>query len=117
MVTGNTAIDVAILLSFASVIISFLGLVLNAKKQHKADIESQVKAQENENQRQLKMTENFVKVNMKLDAFCDTMNQMVIKSDKTNEELRRISDRLIEDKLKIDDHEKRITDLEVKVHE
>ena len=113
--TPNDTISVAVILALGSFIVALIGLVLNAKKQLKEDSTDKTKAMEAENQRQLKLTENFVTVNLKLDAFSDTMNQMLVKSDKTNEELRRISDRLIEDKLKIDDHEKRINELELKV--
>lgn len=113
--TANDTISVAVILSVGSFIVALIGLILNAKKQQKEDSADKERSLEAENQRQLKLTENFVTVNLKLDAFSDTMNQMVVKSDKTNEELRRISDRLIEDKLKIDDHDKRISDLELKV--
>lgn len=116
MITGNEGISFAIIFSLGSFIVALIGLVLNARKQQKEDVAYKEKTLEAENQRQLKMTENFVKVNLKLDTFCDTMNQMVVKSDKTNEELRRISDRLIEDKLKIDDHESRLSALEHKVN-
>lgn len=115
MMNPNDTISFALLLSIGSFIIAFIGVILAVRKQNKDDEEMKKKAMEAENERQLKLTENFTKVNLKLDNFGDTMNQMVIKSDKTSEELRKISDRLIEDKLKIDDHEKRIVDLEDKV--
>ena len=115
ILTTNDTVSIALILSVGSFVVALIGLVLNARKQQKDDAAYKQKSLEAENERQLKLTENFVKVNLRLDTFCDTMNQMVVKSDKTNEELRRISDRLIEDKLKIDDHDKRISDLELKV--
>lgn len=113
--TANDTISIGIILSVGSFVVALIALVLNAKKQLKEDTSDKARALEAENQRQLKLAENFVTVNLKLDNFSDTLNQMLVKSDKTNEELRRISDRLIEDKLKIDDHEKRINELELKV--
>lgn len=115
MMTTNSTISIALLLSIGSFVIAVIGVVLSIRKANKEDANEKQRAMEAENARQLALTENFVKVNMKLDAFCDTMNQMVIKSDKTSEELRHISERLLEDKMRFDDHEKRITDLELKV--
>ena len=113
--TPNDTISIAVILAMGSFIVALIGLVLNAKKQLKEDSTDKTKALEAENQRQLKLTENFVTVNLKLDAFSDSLNQMLAKSDKINEELRGMRDRSIENKMKIEDHDKRIKELELKV--
>ena len=117
------SVSVAVLVSVVSLIIAAAGLYLSARKQKKEDTAEREKAekeraarrqkeQESENQRELKLQENFLKVNMKLDTFCETMQQMVVKSDKNSEELRKIREQLIEDRGTLKDHEKRIASLE-----
>ena len=55
---------------------------------------------EAEIERRASIKEEFVKVNLKLDTFCRQMEELIRKLDKTDERL--------------DDHEKRITNLESK---
>ena len=113
--TANDTISIAVLLSIGSLVVAIIGVIVAIRKANKEDAAEKQKALEAENQRQLKLTENFTKVNIKLDSFTETMNRIIAKSDETNVELRKINDRLIEDKVTIDNHEKRINALELKV--
>lgn len=110
--TPNDTVSLAVIFSVLSLIVAIAGLYLSAKKQKIEDAEKKQNEMETENQRELKLQENFLKVNMKLDTFCDTMQQMVVKSDKNSEELRKIREQLIEDRGTLKDHEKRIASLE-----
>lgn len=106
--TANDSISIALLISCVSLICTLINTFAGGKKR-------QQEVLENENKRQLEIEKQFVTVNMKLDSFCETLNKMVMKSDKTNEELRKISEKELEHNIKIDDHEKRIINLEMKV--
>ena len=110
--TANDTISIAMILSVGSFVVALVGVILNARKQSKEDAEYKEKTIEAENQRQLTLTENFVKVNLKLETLTDTMNQIVVKSDKTSEEIRTITEKIIENRMILDNHEKRITELE-----
>lgn len=89
--TPETSISVALIISIASIICTVYTTVTSSKKRQKEDVEAEI-------ERRAQMKEEFVKVNLKLDTFCRSIEEMLRKLDKTDERL--------------DDHEKRITKLE-----
>lgn len=65
---------------------------------------------------------NFVKINVKLDDFCDTTKKMMAESNEKTEQLKKVSEQLIIVTERVntlfkykDDHEARIKGLEDKV--
>ena len=91
--TAETSISVALIISIASIVCTVYTTVSSSKKRQKEDVEAEI-------ERRAQMKEEFVKVNLKLDTFCRSIEEMLRKLDKTDERL--------------DDHEKRITKLEDK---
>ena len=65
---------------------------------------------------------NFIKINVKLDDFCDTTKKMMIENGEKAEQLKNVSEQLVlvTERVKTlfkykDDHEERIKGLEDKV--
>ncbi len=120
--TGNDTISIALLLAIGSLIVSVIGVIINIKKANKETADDKKKALEAENERQLKMQENFVKVNLKLDTFCDTTKELMKQNEKTSDSTQELTKQMIKCSERIetlfrykDDHERRISDLEDKV--
>ena len=70
----------------------------------------------------MEIEKNFVKINIKLDDFCDTSRQLMAENAKKTDELKEVSERLVQVTEKVntlfkykDDHENRIKGLEEKV--
>ena len=91
--TPETSVSVALIISIVSIACTLYNTFSGSKK-------SQKEAMEQEIERRASMKEEFVKVNLKLDTFCRQLEELIRKLDKTDERL--------------DDHEKRITNLESK---
>lgn len=113
--TGDTTISVAILISIASLICTLVNTFSGNRRNMKAD-------EEKESQRQLDIEKNFVKINVKLDDFCDTSKKLMEENTKKTDELKAVSERLVQVTEKVntlfkykDDHENRIKGLEEKV--
>lgn len=101
------AISVTLLISLIS-----LGCVLfNTFSGGKRDIKAQ---EDKETARQLDIEKNFVKINVKLDDFCDTSKQLMQENAKKTDELKAVSERLVLVTEKVQNHEKRIQKLEEK---
>lgn len=92
--TSNDTISIALLLSVASLICTLINTFGGSKKREKEEMEAEIS-------RRTTMKEEFVKVNFKLDEFCRRLDEIVKRYDKTDQ--------------KLENHEKRISDLEVKV--
>ena len=65
---------------------------------------------------------NFVKINLKLDDFCDTTKKMMAENSERAEQLKNVSEQIVLVKERVntlfkykDDHEARIKELEDKV--
>ena len=101
----NSTISFAFIISVVSVVCVLFNTIASGKKrqQEMFDVEKN---------RQIEMEKQFTKLNVKLDSFSISMDELVRKNDKTSDEVRKISDRLIEDRIKIEDHEKRLIELE-----
>jgi len=91
--TPETSISVALIISLVSIACTLYNTFSGSKKNQKGEMEAEI-------ERRASIKEEFVKVNLKLDTFCRQMEELIRKLDKTDERL--------------DDHEKRITNLESK---
>lgn len=103
--TGSEGISIALLISVVSIVCVVINTYSGGKKRKTDEIEA-------ENNRKIEIEKQFVKVNLKLDEFCNSLNELIRKQDKTAEELQDIKQKLIKDNIRLDDHEKRITELE-----
>lgn len=90
MITGNEGVSIALIISVVSLACTIIATIGGGKKQQKDDIETEI-------ERRASIKEEFVKVNLKLDEFCRRLDDMNKKYDI------------------LDDHEKRISALEMKV--
>ena len=91
--TGEATISLALIISVISIACTLYNTFSGSKKSQKENMEQEI-------ERRASMKEEFVKVNLKLDTFCRQLEELIRKLDKTDERL--------------DDHEKRITNLESK---
>lgn len=91
--SADTSISFALIISIASIICTVYTTITSTKKREKEDVEAEI-------ERRATMKEEFVKVNLKLDTFCRQLEEVIRRYDKTDERL--------------DDHEKRISNLERK---
>lgn len=109
VITNDTTIGITVILS----IVSAIGVIFSINTALKKD-------QRDEEDRRIDMAEQFAKINVKLDQVCTTINETNRKTERTIEEIKSVNiaiarcDERIETLFKYhDDHEKRITDLEV----
>lgn len=108
MVTAETSISIALIISIASLVCTVINTVGGGQKNAKDEIDR-------DNARQMDIEKNFVKMNVKLDDFCDTSRELMAESSKKTDELRRVSEQLVSvsEQLKTlyrfhEDHENRI---------
>lgn len=113
--TPDTSISIALLISIISVVCTLINTFGGSKRQ-------QEEQNEKEKNRQLDIEKNFVKINVKLDDFCETSKQLMNESNEKTEQLKKVSEQLVvvSERLNTlfrykDDHETRIKDLEQKV--
>lgn len=111
----DATISITLLISLISLACSVFNTFSGGKKDLKAQ-------EEKESARQLDIEKNFVKINVKLDDFCDTSKQLMAENAKKTDELKSVSENLIQVTEKVntlfrykDDHENRIKGLEEKV--
>lgn len=119
MLTGDSGISIALIISMTSIACTLYTVFSTSKRQKDMDDEARKKAIEAEQQRQLDIEKNFVKINFKLDDFCDTTKKLLRNEEKNAEMIKDIRERLVkaEDAMTIhekqlDNHEKRITKIE-----
>ena len=113
--TPETSVSIALLISVLSIVCTLINTFAGGKKRQQEQIEA-------EKNRQLEIEKNFVKINVKLDEFCETLRSLMAENVKKTEELKEISERLVavSEQVKTlfssrDNHEKRIKTLEDKV--
>ena len=111
----DATISVTLLISLISLGCSVFNTFSGGKKDLKAQ-------EEKESARQLDIEKNFVKINVKLDDFCETSKQLMRENAKETDELKAVSERLVQVTEKVntlfkyeEDHETRIKCLEEKV--
>ena len=92
--TPNDSVSIALIISVVSLVCTLISTFGGSKKRRQEEMEAEI-------ERRASMKEEFVKVNLKLDTFCRQLDDMIKKLDRTDERL--------------ENHERRISDLEVKV--
>lgn len=110
--TPEASVSIALLISLTSLACTLINTFAGGKKR-------QEEQAEREKNRQLDVEKNFVKINVKLDDFCDTTKKMMAENGEKTEQLKKVSEQLVlvSERVKTlfkynDDHEKRIKDLE-----
>ena len=108
MMSPETTVSVSFILALLSAVGVIFTIIMGFKKDHR-----------DEENKRIEIAEQFAKINVKLDQFCNTMNDMARKSEKSMDEVKGINisitkcNERIETLFKYhDDHEKRITILE-----
>lgn len=111
----ETSVSIALLISLTSLACTLINTFAGGKKR-------QEEQAEREKNRQMEIEKNFVKINMKLDDFCDTTRKLMAENGEKAEQLKNISEQIVLVKERAntlfkykDDHEARIKELEEKV--
>lgn len=117
--TPDTTISITLLISVISIMIAVVNSVRAGRKDSQAEIERETRRRNEENARQMDIEKNFVKINVKLDDFCDTSKKLMEENKEKTDQLRQVAERLaiISERCDTlfkykDDHEKRIIALE-----
>jgi len=117
--TPDTTISITLLFSVISIMIAVVNSVRTGRKDTQAEIERETRRRNEENARQMDIEKNFVKINVKLDDFCDTSKKLMQENKEKTDQLRQVTERLaiISERCDTlfkykDDHEKRINALE-----
>ncbi len=110
----ETSVSIALLISLTSLACTLINTFAGGKKR-------QEEQAEREKNRQMDIEKNFVKINIKLDDFCDTTKKIMIENGEKAEQLKKVSEQivLITERINTlfkykDDHEERIKGLEDK---
>lgn len=113
--TPETSVSIALLISLTSLACTLINTFAGGKKR-------QEEQAEREKNRQMEIEKNFVKINMKLDDFCDTTKKLMAENGEKAEQLKNVSEQIVLVKERVntlfkynDDHEARIKELEEKV--
>lgn len=112
--TPEASVSIALLISLTSLACTLINTFAGGKKR-------QEEQAEREKNRQMDIEKNFVKINVKLDDFCDTTKKMMAENSEKAEQLKNVSEQivLITERINTllkykDDHEERIKGLEDK---
>ena len=110
--TSETSVSIALLISLTSLACTLINTFAGGKKR-------QEEQAEREKNRQMDIEKNFVKINVKLDDFCDTTKKMMTENREKNEQLKKVSEKtvIVTERVNTlfkykDDHEARIEELE-----
>jgi hypothetical protein len=113
--TPEASVSIALLISLTSLACTLINTFAGGKKR-------QEEQAEREKNRQLDVEKNFVKINVKLDDFCDTTKKMMADNGEKTEQLKKVSEQLILVTERVntlfkykDNHEQRIKGLEDKI--
>ena len=111
----ETSVSIALLISLTSLACTLINTFAGGKKR-------QEEQAEREKNRQMDIEKNFVKINLKLDDFCDTTKKMMVENSEKAEQLKNVSEQIVLVKERVntlfkykDDHEARIKELEERV--
>lgn len=110
--TAEASVSIALLISLTSLACTLINTFAGGKKR-------QEEQAEREKNRQLDVEKNFVKINVKLDDFCDTTKKMMADNGEKTEQLKKVSEQLILITERVntlfkykDNHEARLKELE-----
>lgn len=117
--TPDTTISITLLISIMSIVLAIISSVRAGRKDTQAEIDAETRRRNEENARQMDIEKNFVKINVKLDDFCDTSKKLMQENKEKTDQLRQVTERLaiISERCDTlfkykDDHEKRLEELE-----
>lgn len=117
--TPDTTISITLLISIMSIVLAIISSVRAGRKDTQAEIDAEARRRNEENARQMDIEKNFVKINVKLDDFCDTSKKLMQENKEKTDQLRQVTERLaiISERCDTlfkykDDHEKRLVELE-----
>ena len=109
---SETSVSIALLISLTSLACTLINTFAGGKKR-------QEEKAEREKNRQMDIEKNFVKINVKLDDFCDTTKKMMAENSEKTEQLKKVSEQMVLVTERVntlykykDDHEARIKELE-----
>lgn len=110
--TPEASVSIALLISLTSLACTLINTFAGGKKRQEEQAEQ-------EKNRQLDVEKNFVKINVKLDDFCDTTKKMMADNGEKTEQLKKVSEQLILITERVntlykykDNHEARLKELE-----
>ena len=110
--TSEASVSIALLISLTSLACQLINTFAGGKKR-------QEEQAEREKNRQMDIEKNFVKINVKLDDFCDTTKKMMAENSEKTEQLKKVSEQMVLVTERVntlykykDDHEARIKELE-----
>ena len=110
--TSEATVSIALLISLTSLACTLINTFAGGKKR-------QEEQAEREKNRQMDIEKNFVKINVKLDDFCDTTKKMMAENSEKTEQLKKVSEQMVLVTERVntlykykDDHEARIKELE-----
>ena len=110
--TPETSVSIALLITLTSLACTLINTFAGGKKR-------QEEQAEREKNRQMDIEKNFVKINVKLDNFCDTTKKMMTENSEKTEQLKKVSEQMVLVTERVntlykynDDHEARIKKLE-----
>ena len=86
--TPEASVSIALLISLTSLACTLINTFAGGKKR-------QEEQAEREKNRQLDVEKNFVKINVKLDDFCDTTKKMMAENGEKTEQLKKVSEQLV----------------------
>ena len=110
--TPDTTISITLLISVISIMIAVVNSVRAGRKDAQAEIERETRRRNEENARQMDIEKNFVKINVKLDDFCDTSKKLMQENKEKTDQLKDVSEKLITVTEQVKQHESRIARLE-----
>lgn len=108
MMSPETTVSLSFILALLSAAGVVFTIIINLKKDRREDED-----------RRIEIAEQFAKINVKLDQFCNTMNELARKSEKSMDEVKSVNVSLAKCNERIEtlfnyhaDHENRIKRLE-----
>lgn len=110
--TPETSVSIALIITLTSLACTLINTFAGGKKRQEELVER-------EKNRQMDIEKNFVKINVKLDDFCNTSKKMMAENGEKTEQLKKASEQLILITERVntlfkykDNHESRIKELE-----
>lgn len=115
MLQQETSISIALLISIVAIACTLFNTFSGQESRQRENAES-------DKRRDVDIERNFVKINVKLDSFCETSNTMLRNQEKSSDAIKDLTNQVTKISEQIstlyhykDEHEKRITNLESEI--
>ena len=102
---AETTVNLAFILSVISCVGVIYNIVHTSRKDNRNDTNSQM-------EEKLNIERNFVKINVKLDDFCETTKTILKNQDKSNDEIKELSQQIVKSNERIENLFERVKRLE-----